>query len=122
MAERALAAPLLALLPEAVDLCGALSLPEAAACIQRCDVYIGNDSGLTHLAAAAGVPTIGLCGTTIDRAAEMVPTGPFADWALARGATMQDLSVEDAATAARRVMREASLVRYCPPMHADADP
>jgi ADP-heptose:LPS heptosyltransferase len=106
--ERALAAPLLEALPEAVDLCGALSLPEAAACIQRCDVYVGNDSGLTHLAAAAGVPTIGLCGTTIDRAAEMVPTGRFAAWALARGTTMKDLSVADAVTAARRVMREAA--------------
>jgi ADP-heptose:LPS heptosyltransferase len=34
----------------------------AAAAIQRCALYIGNDSGLMHCAAAAGVPTLGLFG------------------------------------------------------------
>lgn len=34
----------------------------AAAAIARCDFYIGNDSGLTHCAAAAGVPTLALFG------------------------------------------------------------
>jgi heptosyltransferase-3 len=102
--ERAMAAPLLAALPEAVDLCGRVSIPEAAACIQRCAVYVGNDSGLTHLAAAAGVPTVGLCGTTIDRAEEMVPAGLCADWALAREPNMDALSVEDAFAAVMRLL------------------
>lgn len=35
-----------------------------AACLQRCRLYIGNDSGLTHLSAAAGVPTMALFGPT----------------------------------------------------------
>ena len=47
--ENALAAPLAALLPDAIDTTGLLSIPEAAACLQRCAVYIGNDSGLMHL-------------------------------------------------------------------------
>lgn len=34
----------------------------AAACIARCDLFIGNDSGLSHSAAAAGVPVLGLFG------------------------------------------------------------
>lgn len=34
----------------------------AAATIARCDFYIGNDSGLTHCAAAAGVETLSLFG------------------------------------------------------------
>jgi ADP-heptose:LPS heptosyltransferase len=34
----------------------------AAAAIKRCALYIGNDSGLMHCAAAAGVPTLGLFG------------------------------------------------------------
>ncbi len=34
----------------------------AAAVLSRCDFYIGNDSGLMHCAAAAGVPTFGLFG------------------------------------------------------------
>lgn len=33
-----------------------------AAALSRCALYIGNDSGLMHCAAAAGVPTIGLFG------------------------------------------------------------
>lgn len=35
---------------------------EAAAAIARCDVFIGNDSGLMHAAAAGGVKTLGLFG------------------------------------------------------------
>ncbi len=35
---------------------------DAAAMIARCDFYLGNDSGLMHCAAAAGVPTLGLFG------------------------------------------------------------
>ncbi len=105
--ERAGAAPLLAALPNAIDLVGRLSLPQAAACIQRCAVYVGNDSGLMHLAAAAGVPTVGLCGATIDRAEEMAPAGRFARWALATEPTMKALSVDAAEAAARDVMAQA---------------
>lgn len=35
---------------------------EVGAALARCDFYIGNDSGLMHAAAAAGVPTLGLFG------------------------------------------------------------
>lgn len=38
----------------------------AAACLARCSVYIGNDSGLMHCAAAAGTPTFGLFGPSKD--------------------------------------------------------
>lgn len=37
---------------------------EAAAALARCALYIGNDSGLMHCAAAAGVPTFGLFGAS----------------------------------------------------------
>lgn len=37
---------------------------EAAAALARCDFYIGNDSGLMHAAAAAGIPTLGLFGAS----------------------------------------------------------
>jgi heptosyltransferase III len=107
-AERQMAAPLLDALPGAIDLRGTLTLPEAAACIQRCAIYIGNDSGLMHLAAASGTPTIGLCGTTIDRAEEMAPAGPHAAWARANGPSMGVLSVDDAYTACVRMLNEAA--------------
>ncbi|HEY0203136.1 MAG TPA: glycosyltransferase family 9 protein, partial [Acetobacteraceae bacterium] len=72
-AERALAAPVLAALPGAIDLAGQLSLPEAAACLAQCRLFVGNDSGLMHLAAAAGTPTLGLFGPT--PASEYAPAG-----------------------------------------------
>lgn len=38
----------------------------AAAALARCEFYIGNDSGLMHCAAAAGVKTLGLFGPSYD--------------------------------------------------------
>lgn len=63
-AEAAMAAPLLAELSVAINLVGRLSLPQVAACLARSAVFIGNDSGLMHLSAATGAPTIGLFGPT----------------------------------------------------------
>ena len=83
-AERAMAEPVLAALPEAVDLCGRLRLPEAAACLAGCDLFVGNDSGLMHLAAAAGAPTLGLFGPS--RADEYAPVGRRARAVIAPGA------------------------------------
>lgn len=39
----------------------------AAACLQRASLFIGNDSGLMHLAAAVGVPTLGLFGPSNEK-------------------------------------------------------
>jgi ADP-heptose:LPS heptosyltransferase len=41
-----------------------LELPLLAAILSQCHLFIGNDSGITHLAAALGVPTIALFGPT----------------------------------------------------------
>ena len=55
-----MAAPVLAALGEdAVDLVGGLALPEVAAVLARCALFVGNDSGLMHLSAATGTPTLG---------------------------------------------------------------
>ena len=102
-AERALAAPLLAALPEAIDLAGRLTLPEAAACLARAALFVGNDSGLMHIAAAAGTPTIGLFGPT--PADEYAPAGRAAMAVRSPTARMEDLSVEDAAAAALALLR-----------------
>ena len=41
-----------------------LPLIYVASLLERCRCYIGNDSGITHLAAAVGTPTIALFGPT----------------------------------------------------------
>lgn len=41
-----------------------VSLPELAAILARCAVFVGHDSGVTHLAAAVGVRTLALFGPT----------------------------------------------------------
>lgn len=40
------------------------TLPELAALLERCGLYIGNDSGPAHLAAAAGIPTVTIHGSS----------------------------------------------------------
>lgn len=61
--EREMAQPVLDALPaeRQIDLIGQ-SLPVAAACIERSALYVGNDSGLMHIAAATGTSTLGLFG------------------------------------------------------------
>ncbi|MBC7669363.1 MAG: glycosyltransferase family 9 protein [Gemmatimonadaceae bacterium] len=50
-----------------VDLTGKVDLLTAYAALKRADLFIGNDSGLMHIAAAAGIPTIGLFGPSDER-------------------------------------------------------
>ena len=44
-----------------------LSLTELAALLKRCMVCVGNDSGVTHMAAAVGTPVVALFGPTDPR-------------------------------------------------------
>ncbi len=108
-AERAMAAPVLAALPEAIDLVGRLSLPEVAACLARAALFVGHDSGLMHLAAAAGAPTLGLFGPT--PADEYAPAGRNSAVVIAMGREMTDLPVERALAAAERLIARVTTVR-----------
>ncbi|MGH7090867.1 MAG: glycosyltransferase family 9 protein [Stellaceae bacterium] len=45
-----------------IDLVGKTDLLTAAAVLRRAALFVGNDSGLMHIAAAAGTPTLGLFG------------------------------------------------------------
>ncbi len=104
-----MAAPLLDLLPGAIDLCGALSLPEVAACFKRCALFVGNDSGLMHLAAAAGTPTLGLFGPT--PWAEYAPSGRCAGFVCSPTQRMEDLPVADALAAAVALVGRSQAAR-----------
>ena len=47
-----------------IDLCGKTTLREAAGLIARARGFVGIDTGLAHIAAAAGTPTLVLFGAT----------------------------------------------------------
>jgi len=72
--ERRQAEPLLAAIPPGrrIDLVGKTDLLTAAAVLRRCALFIGNDTGVMHIAAASGVPTLGLFGPS--------PTDQYAPW------------------------------------------
>lgn len=50
-----------------INLAGKVDLLTAYACLKRARLFIGNDSGAMHFAAAAGCPTIGLFGPSDER-------------------------------------------------------
>ncbi|MEK9847242.1 MAG: glycosyltransferase family 9 protein [Rhodospirillaceae bacterium] len=75
--EEALAKPILdALGDQAVDFVGNLTITETAAFLKKCKVFVGNDSGLMHMSAALGVPTVGLFGPSMPE--HYGPWGPHA--------------------------------------------
>ena len=57
-----------------IDLVGKVDLLTAYACLKHARLFIGNDSGLMHLAAAAGAPTVGLFGPSDEEL--YAPWGP----------------------------------------------
>jgi ADP-heptose:LPS heptosyltransferase len=72
--ERPQAAQLLAALPpgRVVDLVGKTDVLTAAAIVKSAEMFIGNDTGLMHIAAAVGTPTLGLFGPS--------PAARYAPW------------------------------------------
>ncbi|NLX18411.1 MAG: lipopolysaccharide heptosyltransferase II [Desulfobulbus sp.] len=57
-----------------IDLSGKTTLIEAMALIGECDVFVTNDSGLMHVAAALHTPLVAIFGST-----DHIATGPFSD-------------------------------------------
>jgi ADP-heptose:LPS heptosyltransferase len=103
-----------------IDIAGKVDLLTAYACLKRARLFIGNDSGAMHLAAAAGVPTLGLFGPSDER-----QYGPWGEHARAiRGARsfeqirevdprlnqaichMMDLSVDTVLRAAEQLLAD----------------
>ena len=61
--------------PETRNLAGQLSLAEITELVENAEIYIGPDTGITHLAAATGVLTIALFGPTDPKAWGPWPKG-----------------------------------------------
>lgn len=103
-----------------IDLTGGPDLLAVAACLARARVFIGNDSGLMHAAAAVGAPTLGLFGPTDERLygpwgalGRSVRAGGPADAAARRTlrhadtTLMDDLTVEKVVEATTALMDDA---------------
>nr|WP_175581308.1 glycosyltransferase family 9 protein [Thalassospira sp. HF15] len=58
-----------------VEIFGTEHLLTVMACIKKADLYIGNDSGLMHMAAASARPTLGLFGPSREE-----HYGPYSRW------------------------------------------
>ncbi len=103
-----------------IDLIGRVDLLTAYAVLRRCSLFVGNDSGLMHIAAAAGTPTLGLFGPSRER--HYAPWGERTAVARTRldyddlvggpgydhrttGSLMGTLSVDDVEEAAIRLWR-----------------
>jgi len=122
--ERRQAEPLLATIPfhRQIDLVGKVDLLVVAAALRRCALFIGNDTGLMHMAAASGTPTLGLFGPSpIDqyapwgRHAMSVRSADSPDAMFGPGfdhrttdTLMDGLSVDAAEAAARRLWRSVA--------------
>jgi ADP-heptose:LPS heptosyltransferase len=61
----------------ASSLAGRLTITQLVAALQKFDLFIGNDSGPTHMAAALGLPTLCVCSGTI-HPSQWAPVGPAA--------------------------------------------
>lgn len=126
--ERSLAQPVVEAVEPArcLDLVGRTDPLLAAACLERCAFYVGNDSGLMHIAAAMGVPTLGLFGPGSPerygpwgpRAAVVATAVPPALVAAALrpdggvlGSLMDGLSVDAVVAAADKLARQCRLLR-----------
>ncbi|MFQ5715660.1 MAG: glycosyltransferase family 9 protein [Nitrospinales bacterium] len=71
--ERGLISDILAENPQCVDASN-LSFGEMASVFRKCALFIGNDTGSLHIAAAMGLPTLSFYGPTDPR--EWAPPGP----------------------------------------------
>jgi ADP-heptose:LPS heptosyltransferase len=88
-----------------LDLAGRTGLLEAAAILSRMSLFIGNDSGLGHLAAAVGTPTLTLFGPGEPQ--RYRPWNPRGRWLQSPTRRISDLSVDAVNNALRQLLREA---------------
>lgn len=79
-----------------VDLAGKTGLLQAAAVLQQAQVFVGNDSGLGHLAAASGTPTVTVFGPGDPE--RYHPWHPRARWISSPSGGLVDIDASEVAT------------------------
>lgn len=118
-----------------IDLVGKADLLTTYGALRQARLFVGNDTGLMHLAAAAGVPTLGLFGPSDETL--YGPWGPFTR--VVRGGRtfeqiriqdpdlsqsfchMMDLSVDSVAEAAYQLLNETEQSHETGPLNAAGD-
>ena len=86
-----------------IDLMGKIHLLEVAACLKQCKLFVGNDSGLMHLSATMGTPTVGLFGPSDSRV--------YGPWGLKTLIIKNDLSFEENMAGALKGKNVMSLLK-----------
>lgn len=76
------------------------------AVLARAGLYVGNDSGVSHLAAAWGAPVLALFGAT--DSAQWAPVGPRVRVLRAKDEKMDGLELADVERAARQLLETAA--------------
>ena len=79
-------------------------LPELGAALSKCTLFVGHDSGVSHLAAASGAKCILLFGPT--EPAVWAPPGAMA---IRHGSTLDTISVDELLVAVERALTRATV-------------
>jgi heptosyltransferase-3 len=87
-----------------INLAGKTDLLQAAAVLQQALLFVGNDSGLGHLAAAAGTPTVTAFGPGDPH--RYHPWHPQARWVQSTSGHVEDLGVDDVMEQVRVLLAE----------------
>ncbi len=76
-----------------INLCGRTSVLQAVAILELMAVFVGNDSGLGHMASAAGIPTITVFG--VGEPDRYRPWGEKALWLVGEKQNINNVTVDD---------------------------
>jgi heptosyltransferase-3 len=80
-------------MPERVEMMQNVPLVELAANLRGCHVFIGHDSGISHIAAAVGMPTLVLWGAS--KSEVWQPLNPNVTIVRAAKGILEDLNVQE---------------------------
>ena len=77
-------------------------LPHLAALLERCRLFIGHDSGISHIAAAVGTPCLLMFGPTDPQV--WAPANPHVGWLQAPQSAMESLSPDEVKKSVQKIL------------------
>ena len=86
-----------------INLCGMTNILQAVAVLQCLVGFIGNDSGLGHMAGATGIPTITLFG--IGEPDRYRPWGSKSSWLQDKNNRLENIKVDDVVYSLKKLMK-----------------